>query len=63
MTVQIESPLDRLVLEHKEMNEKDFQRLIYMFLDLWSVVNTVAWSLIIITVIVDQVKTPAISKF
>ena len=45
------------------MNEKDFQRLIYMFLDLWSVVNTVAWSVIIITVIVDQAKTPAIPKF
>ena len=34
-----------------------------MFLDLWSVANTVAWSLIIITVIVDQAKTPAIPKF
>ena len=34
-----------------------------MFIDLWSVVNTVAWSLIIITVIVDQAKTPAIPKF
>ena len=45
------------------MTEKDFQGLIYMFLDLWSVVNTVAWSLIIITVIVDQAKTPAIPKF